>query len=95
MAQALPPIPLQCVGCKQMNATIVETMALCPVCRARFKTLNLPNWLKYASVALILVVLFNLVRIPSMVSALIASESHKSAMEVHDHSAKIFLERDP
>ena len=82
MVEISPPIRYRCSACQQIDAVIVETIPLCPACREKFTKLNLPMWLKIISGLLTLIVLYNLARMPFVISTMISSERQKSAMKV-------------
>ena len=96
MAELPPPIRSGCAACQQLDATIVETMALCPACRTKFTKLNLPTWLRFVSGLLAIIVFYNLARMPFLVSTMISSERQKSAMEADARpSQSTFFESGP
>jgi hypothetical protein len=78
MIESPPPFRLRCAACQHIDATIVETIALCPACRSKFTKFNLPRWLKLVFGVLILIVLCNLVGAPFSVSAIVASAKQDS-----------------
>jgi hypothetical protein len=84
MANLLPPpTPLRCAACEQRGATILETMALCPGCRAKFTRFYLPIGLKVVAWLLALIAVLNLARMPFLISTVISTERQKSALQAH------------
>jgi len=81
-----PPIRFQCAGCKEPNATIEETVPLCPDCQANFTTLRLPKPVTLFLGFVGLVTLYGIVRTPFLVSHAIADERQQSATNAHVRS---------